>query len=93
MREQDTTELEGDMFLAKISISSRRAVDGMTVERIVGTDKFKEYGGLAITVESYEKLCADPDLTDEQKAQLKGAVRKNMGEPKIKTDRRPSVGA
>lgn len=92
MKEEDTLEMSGEKYLAKIGVSSRREVDGMTVERIVGSDKFQEYGGFAITVVNYEKLCEDPDLTDEQKSQLPRAIHKNIGEPKIKTDRRPSMG-
>lgn len=93
MKERDSFEINGSKYLGKISVSSRRAVDGHTVEKIVGTDKFKEYGGLSLTVDNFESLLKDPEITDDQKAQLKLCMRKNTGEPKIKTEPVPNLGS
>lgn len=93
MKERDAVEIAGEKYQAKIKVSSRREVDGHSVEKVVGTEKFKEYGGLAITVGQYEEMLKDPDLTDEQKAQLRMCVHKKLGEPKIGTEAMPTIGA
>jgi hypothetical protein len=83
-REKDILEFESEMNRLEISMSRRRAVDAEMVERVIGEDLFKRYGGLTFSVTSIDKLLKGKELSDEKKRELKNLVFYKQGEPSVK---------
>lgn len=83
VKERDIVEYETDIAKLGFTVSSRRAVDGAMVAKVIGEDLFQRYGGLQITMGQFDKLLKDKTLKPEQVAQLKGLVFKNNGEPRV----------
>lgn len=83
-REQDMLSFETDMNKLEIGVSSRRAVDPERVQMVLGPDLFAKYGSSSISMGNIDKLIKGKELSDEQKAQLKGLIFQKRGEPSVK---------
>jgi RecB family exonuclease len=88
---KDIIEYETDMNKLAFKVSSQRGVDGERVEKVVGAELFNKYGGLKLTMGQFDKLMKDPNVTPEQKAQLKGLVGRTYGEPRVDTSPRSPI--
>lgn len=82
-RETDTLEFETDLNMMTIGISSQRAVDPDFVEKVIGIDLFRKYGGMKFPVGSVDKLLKGDEITSDQKIQLAGLIYKQKGQPKV----------
>jgi hypothetical protein len=82
-KEEDVFEFESDLNKMRIGVSSRRAVDADRVSLIIGEKLFTKYGGKSFAIGTLDKLCKGDEITAEQKAQLKGLIYSNKGEPKV----------
>lgn len=90
-RATDVLEFETEQNRMSISVSSRRNVDAERVRMVIGDDLFEKYGSLGFTVGSLDKLVKGKDLTDAQKAELKGLVYMKKGEPKVNVSAKNSL--
>ena len=85
-KEEDRFEFESDRNKMTIAVSSRRAVDADRVALVIGEDLFRFHGGRSITLANVDKLIKGPELTDQQKLELKALIFKNQGEPRVKVE-------
>lgn len=69
-------------------VSSRREVDPRMAEMVVGPEIFSEYGGKKLAMGQFDKMLKDPRVTPGQKAQLKGLINYNFGDPTVKVESR-----
>jgi RecB family exonuclease len=83
-KKKEVFEFESDLNKLSIGVSSRRTADAERVEQVIGERLFLKYGGKSITVTNIEKMCKSPDLTDEQKKQVRSLIYKKTGEPSVK---------
>jgi PD-(D/E)XK nuclease superfamily len=82
-KKRDLVGFESDMNELTIGVSSRRSVDADRLSLIIGDALFNKYGGKSITMANFDKLLKGSELTDEQKAQVRGLVYSNKGEPRV----------
>jgi len=83
LAETDEPSIETDLYRAKATQSSRRAVDAERVQHVIGKELFYKYGGIRLTMADFGKLKKDPSLTDSQKKQLDGLVYRTAGELRV----------
>lgn len=83
-KELDLLEFETDMNKLEIGVSSRRAIDSERVQMVLGPNLFDKYGSHSISMSNIDKLLKGKELSDEQKAQLKGLIFMKKGEPSVK---------
>jgi RecB family exonuclease len=88
----DVISFESDMNELTIGISSRRSVDADRLSLVIGDTLFNKYGGKSITMANFDKLLKGTELTDEQKAQVRGLVYSNKGEPKVNSKPKNPIG-
>jgi len=87
-RAQDELSIPGETAYANVAVYQRREVDPDRVRLVVGEDKFLQYGGVTLTIGSFDQMMKDDSIPAETKAKLKGLVYKSTGEPKIQTKRK-----
>lgn len=85
-RKLDMFEFDSDVNKMSIVTSGRRGVDPDFTRRVIGAELFDRYGGLSFTVAAAEKLLKGNELTDVQKKQLRGLIRTNPGQPRLKIE-------
>lgn len=74
--------------VVKVGVQARRSIDAERIAAMLGTDTarfIRDYGGL--TVSALDRALKDKFswLTDDQKAELRGFVQPQHGEPKVYT--------
>jgi hypothetical protein len=90
-RATDVLEFESDMNRLKIGVSGRRGVDAERARMVLGDDLFGKYGSASITLGTVEKLLKGKDLTEDQKKQLRGLIKVQTGEPRVKVEPKNSL--
>ena len=88
LAEASTTDVytfESETNIMEITAYARRGADAELVERVIGEALFKKYAGTKITIANIDKLLKGTEIDDDQKRQLKNLIRKQMGEPTVKT--------
>lgn len=83
-KELDAQFFESAVNRLDISVAGRRSIDGEMAEKVLGPELFEQYGGKTFTVGNAEKLIKSDELTPEQKAELRGLIYTNYGEPRVK---------
>ena len=92
-KKRDIASFESEMNELTINVSSRRSVDGDRLSLIIGDALFNKYGGKSITMANFDKLLKGTELTDEQKAQVRGLVYSNKGEPRVNSKPKNPIDA
>jgi hypothetical protein len=92
-KSDDVLSIAGSTNDALIGVSRRRAVDADRIRLIVGDDVFLKYGGVDLGIGQFDQMLKDPDIDAATKAQMKGMVYYNTGEPYIKTKKRSAFDA
>lgn len=87
-RNTETTEWESATHTMRVSIPSRRSVDSERVQRILTPEIFAKYGSHSITMTAIDKLLKGSEITDEQKAAIRGLIYKKSGQPSISVEGR-----
>jgi hypothetical protein len=81
--EMDLTEwVQPDGSKVKLSVSGRRNVDSRMVANVVGPAIAQRYGNFPMA--AIDELLKGDELSDAQKAQLKGLIGKNYSDPSVK---------
>lgn len=80
---EDVDLYESPTNRMKVTVSSRRNVDAERVEMVLGPALFAKHGGRSFAVGTLDKLLKGDEITDEQKAQLRGLVWNKKGEPRV----------
>lgn len=93
MEAEDATEFTGDTSHVKIRSRRTTVIEDETVKRIVPEHILLEYAGFGTTV--VNRMLKDDRLSDEQKSQLKQAMKKIPGtrwlDVQAKTDKEPDA--
>lgn len=77
-------EWETPTTKVEITLQRRRQVDSERAARIIGPELMKQYGQLRLGDIDQLLRPANPQLTDEQKKELKAMIYKTTGEPGVK---------
>lgn len=89
--ETDTTEAVGYQNKYIITAKSQRDVDADMVFTVIGPELAHKYGGAKITMAAVDKLLEGDELTDEQKAQLRGLIGIKKGQPYVMSKPLPKI--
>ena len=84
-QETDTLEFESDTNKLIVGISSRREVEADFVEKIIGPELFRKYGGRSFTIGNVDTLLKGDEITDDQKIELAALIYKKKGQPRVST--------
>jgi len=84
-KNENAETLSSDKNQVYWSRSARRGIDRMDVlEGIIGSQMMERVGKRSVTLSQLDKLLKGPELTEDQKKQVKALVTVNYGEPRVK---------
>lgn len=87
MKDLEVTELELDGFTVKAKISSRRSIDAGRVLAVVGAEIMAGYANMGVG-DTETMLSSNPNLTPEQRQQVKALFQTTYGEPTMDVKRK-----
>jgi hypothetical protein len=83
VEDQNVTEVNTENTSLVVTATGKRSIDSERAAKILGPDLMARYGHVGIT--DVEKVLKDTAVEPEQKSALKQMVRKQYGNPYIKT--------
>lgn len=79
------TELPTGRSRAFFTVPATNKITSLdTARKIVGDEVFFTYGETKMTLAQFDKMCKDPNISDDQREQLKGLKSKEFGDPRLK---------
>ncbi len=81
--EENLTEIQSEDTQLQITASGKRLIDAERAAKILGPELMQRYGHIGIT--DVDRVLKDSAVSDEKKSALKQMVRKQYGNPYIKT--------
>lgn len=82
-RKTDVLAFESETNWLNVGISSQRSVEPDFVEKVIGPELFRKYGGMSFTIGNVDKLLKGNEITADQKIALADLIYKKKGQPRV----------